>query len=61
MTPENDFDHLDHDRHDREKKLEIIAESFVNRNANVVPLHRKNKAPACGRKISHVWPQKNDH
>ena len=40
------------------KNSKIIAESFVNRNANVVPLHRKNKAPACGRKNSHVRAQK---
>ena len=41
-----------------EKISKIIAEVFVNRNANVVPLHRKNKAPACGRKNSHVRAQK---
>ena len=32
---------------------------FVNRNANVVPLHRQNMTPTCGRKKSHVWQQKN--
>ena len=32
---------------------------FVNRNLNVVPLHRQNTAPTCERKNSHVWPQKN--
>ena len=55
---QNEFDYFDFDYHDYDaKKSKIIAESFVNRNANVVPLHRKNKAPTCGRKISHVWPQ----
>ena len=40
------------------KSYKLSSKPFVNRNANVVPLHRKNKAPARGRKISHVWPQK---
>ena len=34
---------------------------FVDRNLNVVPLHHKNNAPTCGRKKSHVWPQKTSY
>ena len=44
-----------------EKISKIIAESFVNRNHNVVPLHRQNMTPTCGRKISHVRPQKTSN
>ena len=38
--------------------LDFVGKLFINRNANVVPLHRQNTAPTCGRKNSHVWPQK---
>ena len=38
------------------KKVSIL---FVNRNHNVVPLHRQNMTPTCGRKKSHVWQQKS--
>ncbi len=41
------------------KILKKDRKRFVNRNHNVVPLHRKNKAPACGRKNSLTRQQKS--
>ena len=54
---QNEFDYFDFDYHDYDAKKisKIIAESFVNRNANVVPLHHKNNALTCGSFFGHTW------